>query len=66
MAMLKSINRYSSAPLAPSPLPAGALMLVEINGQVFRVAAGPSVPTPPASGTATLTSTNGTLSWVTA
>lgn len=30
MAKLKSINKYASAPLAPNPLPAGALMLVEI------------------------------------
>lgn len=37
MAMLKSINRYSSAHLAPTTLPAGALMLVEIDGRVFRL-----------------------------
>lgn len=34
--MLKSINKYATAPLAPTTLPAGALMLVEIGGQVFR------------------------------
>lgn len=39
MAMLKSINKYASAPLAPDPLPAGSLLLVEVNGQVFRLPA---------------------------
>lgn len=38
MAKLKSINKYASAPLAPNPLPAGALMLVEIDGNVYRIA----------------------------
>lgn len=37
MAKLKSINKYASAPLAPNPLPAGALMLVEIDGNVYRI-----------------------------
>lgn len=39
MALLKSINRYSAAPLAPAELPENALMLVEIDGRVFRIAA---------------------------
>lgn len=49
MAALKSINKYASAPLAPNELPVGALMLVEIGGQVYRIAAsdvggGPALP----------------------
>lgn len=71
MAMLKSINKYASAPLAPTELPANALMLVEIDGQVYRIdpadlataAGGLAIPDPPGSGTVVLTSTNGTLSW---
>ncbi len=39
MSMFRSINRFSSAPLAPTTLPATALLLVEINGQVFRLPA---------------------------
>lgn len=39
MAMLKSINKYESAPTAPAELPAGALLLVEIDGRVYRLAA---------------------------
>lgn len=37
MAMLKSINKMSSAPAAPETIPDTALILVEINGQVFRL-----------------------------
>lgn len=39
MAMLKSLNKIGSAPPAPGPLPDTALILVEINGQVYKVAA---------------------------
>lgn len=37
MAMLKSVNKMQSAPPAPEPLPDNALILVEIDGQVFKV-----------------------------
>lgn len=73
MAMLKSINKYASAPAAPATLPAGALMLVEIDGKVYRVeadavggAGGAAIPAAPGSGTLVLTSTDGVLSWETA
>lgn len=36
MAMLKSLNKIGSAPPAPDPLPDTALILVEINGQVYK------------------------------
>jgi hypothetical protein len=39
VAHLKTINKYATAPAAPAELPAGALMLVEIDGKVYRVAA---------------------------
>lgn len=49
MAMLKSINKYASAPAAPAVLPAGALLLVEIEGKVYKApasaAAVASLPT---------------------
>lgn len=37
MATINALNRYSSAPPAPAVVPVTALLLIEIDGRVYKI-----------------------------